>query len=118
MPIVEQFFSGVKRRKRYALCHHLTVFSHLLKTAAPSFPLHARHSTALQSKKLLRSCSSCHAELPQSMTKHASSESNSRLSRCFGVSTIYRMVTEESRWEAVCSRWLVPVLISEGKCFH
>src|SRR5260370_1908492 len=41
-----------------------------LKTAATSFPLHARHSTALQSKKLLQSCSSCHAGQPQSMTKH------------------------------------------------
>src|SRR5437660_11476095 len=57
MPRVEQFFSGVKGRKRYAPCHHLTVFSDLLKTAATSFPLYARHSTALQSRKLLLSCS-------------------------------------------------------------
>ena len=28
------------------------------------------------------------------------------------VPTIYRMVTEESRWEAVCSRKLIPLLIS------
>src|SRR5258708_355280 len=60
MPIVEQFFSGVKGRKRYAPCHHLTVFSYLFENCCnlfPSFPLHARHSTALQSKKLLLSCS-------------------------------------------------------------
>jgi hypothetical protein len=48
------------RRKRYAPCHHLTVFSYLFENCCnlfPSFPLHARHSTALQSKKLLLSCS-------------------------------------------------------------
>src|SRR6266567_8324135 len=38
------------------------------RSSAPS--LHARHSTVLQSKKLLLSCSFGHAELPPRIPKH------------------------------------------------
>src|SRR5258708_4612925 len=80
------------------------------------FPIACKTFYHLTCKKLLQSCSFGYAGLPQSMTKHTSSESNSCLSRCPGVPTIYRMVTEESRWEVVCSSWLGAVLKSEGKC--
>src|SRR5260370_22784477 len=39
MPIVEQFFSGGKVRKRYSPCHHLMVFSYLFENCCNLFPI-------------------------------------------------------------------------------